>query len=398
MASNTFDPTKQVVQPINVKSILDGPILKISGLALLTMISAINLVDVRYQKLTIDLDYQVLCKLGLIGVSSLYVMYAFLTEARIRQILFSFPGFYFVLLIFFFSLACLTALSPTFAIASTGALAVVIVLTIAVAVQNGLNATLNGVFFGMSMFVLVSWVAWLFVPSVGVFAEPLADGEFSYRMAGLAHPNTLGQFSGLTIVLGSVSYFKYGQKSRIRLVIIAFAAGALVMSLSRTSIAATLAAMIMGFRHELNFRKYLRAYLTAFLLVLVLLIFAFWFLDFGYLVEKQMKGMTKSGEVSELTSATGRIEIWAESIGYIVDRPIIGYGAASSKELLVDFSSHTHNMILHVALATGIFGGAAFVMLLVHRVAMMFDRHSPVADAIVVFLLLNQVAKNQESA
>jgi O-antigen ligase len=82
------------------------------------------------------------------------------------------------------------------------------------------------------------------MPEIGVFWEPTLDGEFTRRMSGLAHPNTLGQYAGLTVVVGVALFQFYGQRSKWRMLVIILAAAALVSSLSRTSLVATVLGLI----------------------------------------------------------------------------------------------------------------------------------------------------------
>ena len=67
--------------------------------------------------------------------------------------------------------------------------------------------------------------------------------------------------------------------------------------------------------------------------------------------------VTKTGDVTELTSATGRTEIWAEAIRLIGERPLTGYGLNSSPALMEDFSYHTHNLVLHATFSGGVVAG-----------------------------------------
>jgi O-antigen ligase len=112
-------------------------------------------------------------------------------------------------------------------------------------------------------------------------------------------------------------------------------------------------------------------------------------IDIGDVVRGGLQTLAKSGDPEEITSATGRAGIWAKTVQLIQDRPILGYGAATSKVLLQDFSGHAHNLVLAVALSTGVCGGLAVLMMCLSRVGQLFRRYHPMADSLALFILIN---------
>jgi O-antigen ligase len=104
--------------------------------------------------------------------------------------------------------------------------------------------------------------------------------------------------------------------------------------------------------------------------------------------------LTKSGSVDELTSATGRDAIWAETASLIQQRPVLGYGAATSKTLLAEYSHYTHNMFLNVALSAGVFAGGLLVLQVLYGLWRAIVRPAIVADSLLVCLFLSGMAEN----
>ncbi len=47
-------------------------------------------------------------------------------------------------------------------------------------------------------------------------------------------------------------------------------------------------------------------------------------------------GLTRSGSVSELTTLTGRTEIWAVAADLIAQRPLLGWGYNGTEQLIAD--------------------------------------------------------------
>ena len=110
--------------------------------------------------------------------------------------------------------------------------------------------------------------------------------------------------------------------------------------------------------------------------------------------EKLLSKVTKSGSVNELTSATGRDAIWAETVSLIQQRPVLGYGAATSKSLLAEYSHYTHNMFLNVSLSAGVFAGALLVLQVFYGLWRAIVRPAIVADSLLVCLFLSGLAEN----
>ncbi len=370
------------------------PLVWIYGLTMVFLIVAFNLMDVRVGKHDVELDSQVLAKLGIIGMAAVYSVIGVLTEPKVRKVLLSFPGLWLTLILVFYVASCTTAVNPTFAIASTGTLAVVIVTTVTACIQVGLLPVLTAIFYGMSVFVCASWFAYFAVPAVGVYQEATSGGRFAERMAGVAHPNTLGQFSGLTIVLGTFLFTKYNFRSVFRVGILILAGVALIMSFSRTSLGAAVIALLFGFRSNLLKRKFALPYLALAVAGVAALIVIGNTTDFDSAISEKLASFSKSGDASEIYTATGRSEIWAYAIELISKSPVTGYGPSSSKELMQEYSRYTHNLVLNVALSTGVVGGACALLMVLSRLSLIFWRRNTLADTLVVFLIVNGLFEN----
>ena len=379
---------------LTVRDVANTPVMWIYGFAMVFMIAAFNLMDVRVGKQEVELDFQVLAKLGIIAMASVYSVIGVLTEQRVRKVLFSYPGLWLTIIVGFYGLSCITALLPTFAIASTGTLAVVIVTTVTACIQLGLVRVLNAVFYALALYVVGSWFVYFLVPSIGVYRELTSGGRFAERMAGLAHPNTLGQFSGCTVVLGTFLYTKYDMRSKFRVMIIGLAALELIFSFSRTSLGATVVALVFGFRHKFMRSEYLMGYLALAALGVAGLMIATTSTDVERAIVEKLAGLSKSGDASEIYTATGRSDIWAYAIGLISESPVTGYGPASSKELMQEYSRYTHNLVLNVALSTGVIGGLCALLMVLSRIRMIFRRQNTVADALAVFIVTNGLFEN----
>ncbi|MFM7564933.1 MAG: O-antigen ligase family protein, partial [Planctomycetota bacterium] len=104
--------------------------------------------------------------------------------------------------------------------------------------------------------------------------------------------------------------------------------------------------------------------------------------------------VSKSGTTEELTSGTGRSEIWGASVRLIAQRPLTGYGAATSKDLLAEYTRYTHNMMLNVGLSGGILPMALLAAAFFYGCRKLWSDPQLVPDAIFLFLFLNGLAEN----
>ncbi|MFT5303284.1 MAG: exopolysaccharide production protein ExoQ, partial [Mariniblastus sp.] len=318
----------------------------------------------------------------------------FFSEPRVRRLLFALPVCWIVVILACYYLAVPGSVMQTESLASAISITCVLLMTLTCLVQHGPKTVLNAIFFAVSGFVVLSWFAYFFVPVIGVFEEPIADGQFKARMSGLAHPNTLGQFSGVLIVLACILHVNYKQMSWIRAGLVLLAVAALIGSLSRTSLLATVFAVAVVYREHVLKPKYFYALIGVGLLGLVGLLVMSINSDLGSVLESKLALLSKSGDTEELTSATGRVDIWAYAIHLLSQRPITGYGAATSKYHLVDYSLYTHNMILNIAFSAGAIAGVAAVLMCLGRAGQLCIRNHRLTDGLIAFILLNGLFEN----
>jgi O-antigen ligase len=172
------------------------------------------------------------------------------------------------------------------------------------------------------------------------------------------------------------------------------AGGALVGSISRTSMLATIVAVVFLYRDVIFQRKFRLPLVGLGLVGVTGLILLLGTTDVEQWIMSKIPFFSKSGDSEELFSATGRSEIWAYTIQLIGERPLTGYGAATSKYFLSEYSLYTHNLILHIAFSTGVVGGLAAVWMCLGRAIALFTDPHPIADALVAFVLINGLFEN----
>lgn len=377
-----------------IRAALDVPLNLLAGVLLVFMVTFLNLVNLQVDKEVVALDPQVLAKLMVIAGAGLYGIIGAMGDLRIRRVLFSFPVFLIVVLAGFYFLSSFTSIKKEHSLVSTIALVSVLLMTVTAMMQLGLVRFVTTVFHAMSLFIVLSWVVYFVWPDVGVFMEPITDGEFTRRMSGLAHSNTLGQYAGLTVIMGVALYHFYGQRSSWRLIVIALAAGALLASLSRTSVVATAAGLIAMYHRSIFTDGNRKWFIIGAMLFTPVLFVVATQMDVGEMIAEKMTIVSKSGDADELTSATGRAEIWQYSMLLISKQPLTGYGAATSKYFLEDHSMYTHNLLLNIAFSTGVFGGLAGLVMIFQQAASAVWRPHVVTSAVIAFILVNGLFEN----
>ena len=358
-----------------------------------------NTVDIRTSALSgqesIGLDWQVMLKLGIAALAGSVGCYGLIRSERVRRALFGVPG------IVMLALAVLLMATSTFAlneVANVCRTAAIInfgyLLFVPVVISVlGLRRTIIAFLLGLTFHVVLSWTVYLLIPSVGVFEEDLGARILFRRMGGLGHPNSIGRNAVLLGVL-SLAMLRSAEFSpkwpggrTILISLIGLAIATSLATFSRTSMLAGLAACGMLMADRILTRNGVVLGLATFVLIVGSL-FAFE-LATGELYETAVAKGTKTGELSELTSATGRTRIWAETIRLIGERPVTGWGLNSAPVLLEDYSFHAHNAVLHVSLSGGLVAGGLVVFLLLWSLSLGLTSAEPILRAISIYVLVS---------
>ena len=212
------------------------------------------------------------------------------------------------------------------------------------------------------------------------------------RLGGIVgSANMLGRTAALALLLAVLSCFYVSRRTCLLLLMIAVpASGAcLYLSQSRTSMLALSAGLIVVL---LRWRPWL--------LLPALLIgggAAAFVLIFPDTVDALIAMVSRSGRASEVTTFTGRTDIWRFVISAIEKSPMLGYGFASTRELIPSgyatrygWTAHSaHNLWLQVWVTTGAVG---LVIILTNQFSALrsfVTKPMPVRDGVVTYVLLS---------
>lgn len=346
----------------------------------------------------IALDWPVMVKLVLGAACTLVGAIGIIMDVRVRRLLMVGPGLLLSLLAVVLVTTSMVAYSEVANVCRAAALLYVgylLFVPTALAVL-GLRTIIIASLIGMLVNVSVCWFLYLFVPEIGVFRESLGLDVMATRMGGLGHPNAVGRMAVLSGVLSLAML-----RSRVlsprwtggRLLlyfVIAFAIATAAATFSRTSMVAGFVAGVFLMFDKVNSRAGMAVVMSAIVLVGVCFV-SFELVAGGTLGDSLLSVATKTGDVEELTSATGRTRIWAEAVGLIMERPLTGWGLNSAPVLLEAYSRHTHNILLHVTFSGGVFAGLLMIGLLAWNFFCGLSSEEPLVRAVSMYVLVSGI-------
>lgn len=252
----------------------------------------------------------------------------------------------------------------------------------------GLKRLLLDSMWAIWLFVVISWWLYLLVPEIGVHIEFLSITQSVERMGGLGHPNTLGRNVCLGMLMIVVAVHKRWIPWYYLVAGLPIFVATLIESKSRTPVVALVASIVFFGLPLLKERStfLLIALAIAVGLAGMVLVEACGGLD--RVSNSALRKVAKSGELSEITSATGRTEIWSEAWAKIVDRPLFGYGGGTSGRVMKEHSGHAHNLILEMLLLFGFPTTLLLMCLLVLNVRDVMRKDCAMLPEILVFILI----------
>ena len=340
-----------------------------------------------------DVDFQVILKI----VIWMTVAFAALIHARqwLRILLIpsNFPWILFLLWI-----AATTVVSPVPAYTAVSVFTVMACVLFSAYLFSSFDEVeiFATIVAAIALFCIISIVVYFAIPEFGHYVYWVNEERFvSPRLAGIAgSANNMALIAAFSLVVIGL----YAREFHRINVFFAPLAGlisliALLMTNSRGPLAGTL--IILFIVYMLRWRR----------LYAAVAMFSVGLLALAIILPKGeaflFKMVSRSGDVGEITSFTGRTEIWHAVLKLASAEPWMGYGYASSVFVLpqhaseVGFAtSHAHNVFLQLLLTTGIIGVALFVVAYITvliRAAVQRDR---IVFAMLLFVLFNGITES----
>jgi O-antigen ligase len=239
-------------------------------------------------------------------------------------------------------------------------------------------------------FLTVSWVAQFVAPELGGFDQDSGE-EPVFRLGGLTHPNALGRNAAFALAMALVLGIEGYARWRVLAAPFAFTLVSVAASGSRTSM--LVAAACFGL---VCFRKASWSAVAA--AVSIAALAGSLAVASGASVTELAGSMSRTGDVEEIYSFTGRTELWEFVADRIAESPLFGYGYGGGRFVIVGAhffaTGHAHNELLNIALNVGLFGGAMLLGMFVVLLVEMVRRPSCFPDLIVLSLLLGGLTES----
>lgn len=246
------------------------------------------------------------------------------------------------------------------------------------------------------LFCTVSIVVYFAVPEFGHYVYWVNEERFvSSRLAGIAgSANNMALVASFGLVVTGLYAREFHGINRLFVPVSILLCGtALLMTNSRSPLA--MALLILIATYAFSWR---RLYAGLFVISAGLLLFAA-LIPFGQ--EFLLKAISRSGDVGEVTSFTGRTDIWYAVLKLAEVQPLMGYGYASSVFVLpqhtneIGFAtSHAHNVMLQLLLTTGWIGVLLFALSVAGVALRAVVYRDRIAFGMMAFVLLNGITES----
>jgi exopolysaccharide production protein ExoQ len=322
------------------------------------------------------------------GLWTLGFVVAWWQRRRLRAVLAHGPSGLLALFGLWCVLGASYSVTPAYTLAASigflGLWAVASSLAVSTSERQGLLVISGALMLAMA----ISLVMYVLMPS---WALTVTENGRHLRLSGLfGSPNNLGRAAALTLLLAALLWPRLPRAAALAWLLLAavLAGSCLWLSDSRNS--------MLGLAAGLGAAIFLRRKAWAAAL-LVLSACALLLLASQEDLARGFMGLvSRSGRLDEVTSLTGRTDIWRAVLSIIEQSPWIGHGFATTRETIpanfrgafgwTTFSAH--NLWLQAAATTGLVG---LLLVLASQLGWLRDalrRPRPAREAVVVFVLV----------
>ncbi len=306
-----------------------------------------------------NIDFQVLIRLAVLG--GVFFICAFYYK-KFFNVIREIPLFFHsALLVFLFVITSLPWVFNFYSIYGLITHILMFYIIVVFVLRCGFDKVLYYYVSGVVLFCVVSMLFYYVAPDVGRYSYYNEANEYfqSRRMSGIAgHPNTLGFMAG-TGILGflHLKISKYPINKLLYFGIFIVLA-CLLLTDSRTSLGGML--LMVGIYLTLHFKLLWASILIG--VVSIALVFFSEEMGVGIMTEV-LQSMSRSGDIDEITSLTGRSHVWDQMFVLIEKRPFFGWGHATMSHVLASYKQEigfevgqAHNLYLQILFSGGFVG------------------------------------------
>jgi O-antigen ligase len=340
-----------------------------------------------------DVDFQVLIKIGVwIMVAAIALLHARRWIGLLRNPV-NLPCAFFLAWLF---ATTLVSPNPAYTAASAFTIFACVVFSAYTFSKFDPVTVFATILLSIILFCGVSIVVYYTLPEFGHYVYWVNEERFvSPRLAGIAgSANNMALLAAFGLVVTGLYARDLHRISRLIVPLSVLLCGAaLLMTNSRAPLAVV--AVILLATYTFTWR---RLYAGLFLISVAVLLLAV-ILPFGQ--ETLLKAVSRSGDVGEVTSFTGRTDIWYGVLKLVEAQPWMGYGYASSVFVLPQYvneigftTSHAHNLMLQLLLTTGWVGVILFSLTVMGVILRAITYRDRVTFAMIAFVLLNGITES----
>lgn len=278
--------------------------------------------------------------------------------------------------------------SVAYSLGSSFSVLSVVMLVFACCAIVGDRGTLATIIGSVTIICLASIFLYVFFPPLGHMLEWVGGNHVvGRRLTGfVGSANGVGFITSVSLLLIYFCHKYYRFRHPVFYISILINLIALFMSDSRTSIVAlALALSLIFFLRLTPARRALFFLSLAALCILVVTV------DYQSLFAV----LARTGDASEITTGTGRLFIWERALDLIAQKPLTGWGYASSSFILPAYehelggsAPHCHNIYLQLALSVGWLGPALLVAFLLLKTYIAVRSGDHLKLALIVFFFI----------
>lgn len=174
-------------------------------------------------------------------------------------------------------------------------------------------------FLGVSLATLMLFISGSVAIDIAAGGRPWSG---DYRFGGTLHPNAQATYCAILAIAASCLPVGFGRRW-LKLVIIAFALGLIVLTESRTGLMAAIVALVLTWMVKLPPGMRWAGFSLGIAGVTLLLV-AYYTIGSG--ARHSVIDTALMGRSQQAGSLTGRVPLWDELLDHAADKPLLGYG------------------------------------------------------------------------
>lgn len=285
---------------------------------------------------------------------------------------------------------------PSYTAACAIGLIAYLLLASVAAIDLGMHASVRLITYTLLAYVVLGLAGGLLLPGM-TWLEPMGEEVF-YRLQGFSsHPNVFGQEAGLLLTFAVIAHrLKLIRRPMFWFVLLVGTIVIVLTNSKTTLVAVMLAWGLVAARNSPHAGVMLMGVLLATALVLFVM-------AIGAVpdVSDLLGGLSRSGDINEIRTLTGRTELWSVAWEKIAEKPLLGWGYNGTEELLSSSMDRTfygeavnaHNVVMQTLVSLGFLGSLPLFALMGRLIVDFIRRPDRSRDQLVALAILGGISE-----